>query len=134
MKVKKLGALGEKVAEKYLKNKGYQILDRNFTFRIPGSPQKGEIDIIAKKGDTVSFIEVKALRQAQGGPNREQGSVISPEEKVNFAKKKKIIRATENWLAKKKISLESKWQVDIISIKIDLISKKAKIQHFKNII
>ena len=64
MSTKEIGSLGEKIAQEYLKNKGYQILDRNYSFRIPASPQKGEIDIIAKKEDIISFIEVKTLRQA----------------------------------------------------------------------
>jgi len=128
MDSKNLGVLGEKIAEKFLKRKGYQILDKNYTFRIPGSPQKGEIDIIAKKGDTISFIEVKALTKS----GREQFSAILPEEKVDYLKQKKIIKTAESWLMEKKISPETKWQVDVISIKLDLNTKKAKIRHFEN--
>ena len=73
---KQLGNLGERMAENYLKEKGYQILDKNYSFRIPGNPQKGEIDIVAKKSDIISFIEVKTLLEG-GSP-----SLISPEEKV----------------------------------------------------
>ena len=49
MSTKGVGDFGERIAEKYLKDKGYQILDKNYSFRIPGNPQKGEIDIVAKK-------------------------------------------------------------------------------------
>lgn len=55
---KQLGILGEQIAENYLKNKGYQILGKNYSFRIPGNPQKGEIDIMVKENDIISFIEV----------------------------------------------------------------------------
>ena len=123
MSTKEIGSFGERIAEKYLKNKGYQILDKNYCFRIPGNPQKGEIDIIAKNEDIIHFVEVKSIR----GPS----SVISPEEKVNWLKKKKIIKAAESWLMKKKLSLNSKWQIDVISIKIN--RDKAKIKHFENI-
>lgn len=125
MDSKQLGNFGERIAEKYLKNKGYQILDRNYSFRVSGSPQKGEIDIIAKRGDTISFIEVKTLRNP--------ATLIRPEEKVDFRKKRKIAKAAESWLMKKKIPLNSKWQIDVISVKINPLDKKAKIRHFENI-
>src|SRR3989344_5394776 len=48
------GNYGEDLAIKYLKNLGYKILERNF--RIRG----GEIDIVAKDGDYLVFVEVKA--------------------------------------------------------------------------
>lgn len=126
MNSKKLGNFGERIAQRYLKNKGYQILDRNYFFRIPGSPQKGEIDIVAKKGDIISFFEVKASTDPING--------ILPEEKVDFKKQKKLIKTAETWLMKNKLPLDSKWQLDVISIKIDLSCKKAKIRHFENII
>ena len=61
MSSKQLGILGEQIAENYLKNKGYQILGKNYSFRIPGNPQKGEINIMVKKNDIISFIEVIAI-------------------------------------------------------------------------
>jgi len=124
MDTKELGVLGEKVAISYLKKRGYKILDQNYSSKFVSGPQIGEIDMIAQKDDVISFVEVKAL----------EGSTfpISPEEKVDYLKKRKIIKTAEHWLMEKKISLESPWQVDVISIKIDSASKKAKIQHFKN--
>lgn len=124
MNTKELGSLGEKLAQKFLETKGYKILDKNFSFRIPGSPQKGEIDIVAKKEDVVSFVEVKTLRQARGNP-------FLPEDKVDFRKRKKIIKTAEYWLTKNKIPLDSKWQIIVIAITIDSSNKKAKIKHFK---
>jgi len=124
MDKKEIGNFGEKIALNYLINKRYQILGRNFIFRIPGNPQKGEIDIVAKKGDTISFIEVKTLKRKKG---------FLPEDKVNFSKRKKLRVAAESWLMKNKIPLNSKWQIDVISIKIDS-NKKVKIDHFENAI
>lgn len=122
MSTKQTGNFGERLAEKYLKNKGYQILDRNYYFRIPGNPQKGEIDIVAKKGETISFVEVKLLRNP--------AMLISPEEKVNFSKMRKLIKTAESWLMKKKIPLNTKWQIDILAIEIR--DGKTKISHFEN--
>jgi len=121
---KKLGEIGEKIAENYLREKGYKILDRNFIFKIPGDVQRGEIDIVAKKKDTICFVEVKTLKD----PKIE----IFPEDKINFSKRKKLIATAENWLIKNKIPLDSKWQIDVISIEIK--NGKAEISHFENAI
>lgn len=124
MERKRIGSLGERIAENYLKNKGYQVLDRNYVFRIPGELQRGEIDIVAKKGDVISFVEVKTLKNP--------AFLISPEEKVNFSKRKKLIKTAESWLMKNKISLNSKWQIDVIAVEIK--NGKAKVSHFENAI
>ncbi len=48
-----LGALGEDIATSFFKDRGYDILERNY--RVP----VGEIDLICKKGDLIVFVEVK---------------------------------------------------------------------------
>ncbi len=59
----KKGRKGEALAEKFLKKKGYKILERNYRTRF------GEIDIIAREGRTLVFIEVKARTdEAFGSP------------------------------------------------------------------
>jgi len=58
---------------------------------------------------------------------------FSPEQRVNFEKRKKIARVAEMWLAKNKIPLDSNWQIDLLSIVLDPQGKKAKIKHFQNI-
>ncbi len=123
MNTKQTGNFGERIAENYLKKKGYRILDRNYCFRIPGNPQKGEIDIVAKKGALISFVEVKMLRDALG---------FSPEEKVNFSKSRKLVKTAESWLMKKKIPLNTKWQIDVLAIEIK--EGRAKISYFENAI
>ena len=127
MSSKQLGILGEQIAKNYLKNKGYEILDKNFSFRIPGNPQKGEVDIVAKKSDIISFIEVKTLT------DRGRASIISPEEKVDFRKQRKLVKNAESWLMKKKIPLNAKWQIDVLAIELNS-NKEAKITHFENAI
>ena len=59
-----LGFRGEERAARYLKRRGYKIIERNF--RCPF----GEVDIIAEKGDVVAFIEVKTRSNDNfGAPN-----------------------------------------------------------------
>ncbi len=130
MNTKKVGILGEQIAERFLKNKGYEILTKNYLPKFVSGPLRGEIDIVAKKGDTIFFVEVKTLVEQNG----DRSVAIFPEDKVNLKKQRKIIKMAESWLMEKKISMGSKWQIDIISIKIDLTNKKAKIRHFKNAI
>jgi len=59
--------------------------------------------------------------------------LISPEEKVNFSKQRKLVKTAESWLMKKKIPLNSKWQIDVIAIKIGF-DNKVEISHFENAI
>ena len=116
-----IGKLGEDIAVKYLKKRGYRVLDRNFEFRVNGK-KRGELDIIVRKHKIISFIEVKTL------DNKEQ--TFTPEHKVDFKKKNNIVKTAEFWLLKNKIPLESKYQIDIIAIRLDFQTKKAKVSHF----
>ncbi len=127
MNSKQLGILGEKIALNFLEKKGYQLLDKNYSIKYQGGPKRGEIDIITKKNGTISFVEVKTLRQARG-------EAFLPEEKVDYFKQKKIIKTANSWLMKNRIPLDNKWQIDVVALKIDLDTKKAKIRHFKNAI
>lgn len=122
---KQLGDIGEKIASQYLEKKDYKILDRNYSPKWVSGPMRGEIDIIAKKESTISFIEVKTLKD---NFNKD----ISPEQKVNSEKQRKILKTAENWLMEKKIPLDSKWQIDVISVEINSDLNKAKIRHFQN--
>ncbi|TET84113.1 MAG: YraN family protein [Candidatus Nealsonbacteria bacterium] len=126
MSTKKVGSFGERIAENYLREKGYQILDRNYFSRASTGPRRGEVDIVVKKNNIISFIEVKTLRLAQN-------ESFSPEEKVDFGKQRKLVKTAESWLMKKKIPLNSKWQIDVIAIELNS-NKKAKINHFENAI
>ena len=58
---KKLGQSGEKMAVKYLRKKGYRILEQNYRNRL------GEIDIIARQRKTIVFVEVKTRRDTRFG-------------------------------------------------------------------
>ncbi len=83
---KKLGRLGEKKACKYLKRQGYKILERNYNNPF------GEVDIIARKGDIIAFVEVKTRLSDKYG---------SPSEAVNGARKRKYVLAANYYLQKK---------------------------------
>ena len=80
MNTRKFGIIGEKIAQGYLINKGYEILENNYYTR------RGEIDIIAKINNTISFVEVKTRNNLEYG---------SPAMAVNGVKKKNIKSANE---------------------------------------
>ena len=149
MKSKQIGGWGEKIAENYLRKKGYQILDRNYSSKSFRGPLRGEIDIIAQKNGIISFIEVKTLTDRRQpslhppafGRHLDRASIVSPEEKVDFGKQRKLRKTAESWLMKKRIPLNSKWQIDVITIEIGKLAfakasagKKVKISHFENAI
>ena len=83
-----LGKEGETIAVEYLAEHGYQILDRNFR------SQQGEIDIIAKEGDFLVFVEVKIYSI---------GSIGTPLGAIRKPKKESIIHAARTYLFKKNI-------------------------------
>jgi len=137
---KKLGDYGEKIACNYLEKKGYKILDKNYSRKWKGGPQKGEIDIIArsygkissillkrKNDDEIHFVEVKTL-------NFNKNKDFLPEDKVNFRKQKQIVKIAQGWLTENKISLESKWQIDIVAIRVNLETQKAKVRFLENVV
>lgn len=88
------GAVGEEYTAVYLQKKGYSILKRNFHSRY------GEIDIIAKNGKYLAFVEVKT---------REQGSLVNPLEAVTVSKQKKIIRTALLFLQKDPMPLQPRF-------------------------
>ena len=62
---------------------GYRILERNFRARA------GEVDIIARKRDTVVFVEVRCRRE---------GSTIAPKDTIGHAKERRIASAASTYL------------------------------------
>ena len=138
MKPKQLGNLGEDIAADYLKKKGYEILDRNYVPKWITRARK-EIDIIAEKprrtplfswkgrglrGENVLvFVEVKSAKELEN---------FYPESKVDFQKKRKLIRIAESYILEKKIKPETKWQIDVIAVEFSKVSGEPRIRHFEN--
>lgn len=94
------GDASEQVAERYLVERGYKILDRQFLTRV------GEIDLIAEVGDEIVFVEVKARKNDAFG---------YPEEAVTKRKLRKIAQAAELYLRHKNLTNRS-FRVDVVAI------------------
>lgn len=96
-----VGAAYEDKAVEYLKSHGYFILCRNFRCR------QGEIDIIAREGESLVFIEVKYRRNAKRG---------IPEEAVTFAKQRTICRTADYYRLQKGYGEETLCRFDVVAI------------------
>jgi putative endonuclease len=113
------GSFAESLVEKFLKDRGYTILGRNY--RKPW----GEIDIIAEKEGIIIFVEVKASDSpAPKG--------FEPEKRVNDDKIKKMKRTAQTYIQQNNLDDRS-WQMDIVAVEFSKDKRVAKITHFKNV-
>ena len=111
-----LGQIGEDIAEIYLIEKGYKILDRHFICR------QGEIDIIAKDKNEIVFIEVKTRS------NRKFGD---PVDSVTYYKQRHLLSSIKYYVYLKK--LESSFiRIDVIEVY--KIYDGFRIKHIKGVI
>jgi Holliday junction resolvase-like predicted endonuclease len=137
-KNRKLGDLGEKIAGKWLEDRGFKIIDRNYL------KKWGEIDLIAKKGSVMRFIEVKSIScdlSAQTGNLNEIGQALEngrgsdnyrPEDNVHPKKLQRLFRTIETYLAEN--DEEGEWQLDVVTVYLDMDKKTAKVSLLENII
>ena len=111
-----IGKIGEDLATKYLEDREYTIIERNFISR------QGEIDIIAKDKKELVFIEVKTRTNTLYG---------MPVDAVNEVKQKHLINTVKYYLYKKHLENEF---VRIDVIEVYLQENEYKINHIKQII
>ena len=116
MNKRKFGIIGEKIAQKYLKNNGYKIIENNYYTR------NGEIDIIANKEKYMVFVEVKTRTNEKYG---------KPSEAVNKTKKLHMRRSAAIFLRENNFS---KFIIRFDVIEVYMINGKCKINHIKQII
>lgn len=118
-----IGARGEKAAIAHLKKKGYKILASNF-FNSNGR-RLGEIDIIAKDGDEIVFVEVKTRTIAAFGKPL-------PEESITPTKLYKLNKAASFYISKNQL-FDVPCRFDAITIIANPVTGSAKLRHLKNI-
>jgi len=108
------GKAGQQAAEKYLQTKGYQILNRNFQRR------GGELDIIARDGEYVVFVEVKARNNLNYG---------YPREAISHTKQKRIIKTALIYLAYHKMT-NSDVRFDVVEVLLQ--NGQVYVSHIEN--
>lgn len=108
---RKRGTYYEQASIRWLEEKGYRIIDKNFRCKF------GEIDIIAMDGDVLVFIEVKYRSTFKSG---------APWEAVGLMKQHRICQCAKWYIMSKHLSLSAPMRFDVISI------SGSDITHFKN--
>ncbi|WP_343703096.1 YraN family protein [Chitinophaga sp.] len=109
-----LGKKGEQMAAAYLQGKQYELLHTNWTYG------KKEIDIIARQGNTIVFVEVKTRSTQFFG---------MPEEAVNNQKQELLLRAADHYLYRHSLNPDN-IRFDIISV--TLAPGLEEITHFED--
>jgi putative endonuclease len=95
-----VGKKGEEAALRFLKRKGYRILQKNYVCKM------GEVDLIAKEKDTLVFIEVKTRTSTTFGP---------PQLAVNAAKQIQLSQAALCFLKENKLE-DVRARFDVVAI------------------
>jgi putative endonuclease len=109
----KLGKIGEDYACEYLKGKGYKILARNVHIG------RGEIDIVAQKGNLIVFIEVKTRRSDE---------YVDILDSIDEMKEEALITSCEEYLAKNKLE-DCGYRIDLIGI----VMKDGIVEKFEHV-
>jgi putative endonuclease len=82
---RRLGDAGEEAAAELLRKSGYRIVARNHRCK------RGEVDLIAERGELLVFVEVRTRATAAFG---------APEETVGFGKRRRVVAAARDYLAR----------------------------------
>lgn len=109
------GQLGEEHAKNFLKKMGWKILDTNYHYS-----RFAEIDIIAKEGDVIVFVEVKTRSTTAFG---------HPFEAISKSKLNNIFKAGLAYLQTTKESYKC-YRIDVISV---IGKENPNIEHLKNV-
>lgn len=109
------GDVGERLAVKYLEEKGMKILERNFRF------DRGELDIVAEDKGEIVFVEVKSRRTQAFG---------APEEAVTPRKESLLKRTAEGYLLQRGLE-QCACRFDVIAI--DWPDGRPEIRHLRKV-
>lgn len=94
-----IGARGEQLAAEYLTANGFELLHRNWR------SGRYELDIVARRGDVVHFVEVKS---------RKRGGLTAPEEAITEAKFRALCKAAEAYI--EEFGVEQEVQFDVVAV------------------
>jgi putative endonuclease len=111
-----LGQWGENVAALHLEAKGLVIVARNWRRR------GGEIDIVARDGETVAFVEVKTRRGRAFG---------APEEALTPHKAQKLMELGQQYIADEDLD-DVNWRIDLVAVELDERGRLLRCEHIPN--
>jgi putative endonuclease len=110
-----LGRAGEAAAARFLARRGLVILARNLRSRL------GEIDLLARDGQTLVFVEVKARRGSSGDP---------PEAAVDARKRARLARLALGYLAARRLG-ERSCRFDVVAVSLDEAGAVTSTRHIR---
>jgi len=144
-KKSEIGKIGENIAAKFLENRGFNIIERNF------KKNWGEIDIIARdRRGVLVFVEVKSMKVVNAGysnNNHENYNNLKPEDNLTRSKSEKLKRTAGLYAGFNEKLIKNKlgWRIDLIAIQIPMtkaigddyllknLEKNFLINHYENI-
>jgi putative endonuclease len=112
----RVGKLGEELAGRFLRERGYQILTTNYRCR------QGEVDIVAKDGEEVVFVEVRTRRSQSFG---------TPQESLTRPKVRRLVATCQDYLQGYGGG-ETNWRIDLVSVRLDQGNRLEDIDHLRH--
>jgi len=97
------GIRGEDLAVTYLKKKGYKVIERNYRC------QWGEIDLIAREGDTLVFVEIKSRTSSGFG---------LPQDAVDRFKQEKLVQVARAYMAEHRLTEDISMRFDVVAVQL----------------
>jgi putative endonuclease len=108
------GELGERIAERWLKRKGWRVVQRRFR------SGHRDIDLVVEREGTVAFVEVKARKGLAFG---------DPVEAVNWSKQRELVRSASVWIDRHGRPMES-YRFDVVGVLVE--GDRVRIRHVQN--
>ncbi len=151
---RRFGDLGELLAARFLMKHGFSIIEKNYW------KPWGEIDIVAERLEAVParetlengskskmflvkprykevsrvlhFVEVKTVSCVtdRGGVSREN---IRPEENMHYHKIRRFSRAVQTYMDERRVSCETPFQVDLVTVRIDYKKRVGRVEMLEKI-
>lgn len=106
-KSQQIGELGEEKVAQYLGNRGFKIIERNYTRKW------GEIDIVTQKDEVLHFIEVKTITLKD---NISRENSFRPEDNMHAWKARRLRRVLETYIMDREVDEDAEWQFDLACV------------------
>lgn len=110
---RRLGQWGENYAASHLEANGYHIIERNWRCR------EGEVDLVARDGETLVFVEVKTRRGDAYG---------TPEEALTPRKAEKLLALGQQYVYEHALD-NVNWRIDLVAVELDPQGRLLRCNH-----
>jgi putative endonuclease len=111
-----LGKFGEDAAAAYLQRQGYVIVERGWRCPI------GELDIVARRGLQLVFVEVRARR----------GLATAPEETITPRKRARLAQLAYTYLDAHTLALDGSWRIDVVAVVVGADGRVLRLTHLES--